>query len=193
MSSGTKHDSEKVRWELLSVDAINEIAKVMTFGARKYNDHNWRGGFDWSRLIGAAYRHLSAWHNGQDKDPETGLSHLAHLGCCVMFLLEHETRGLGKDDRYKANLEEFARENNKLYRPEDKEELEKVIKSHTEDDYPKWIKAMHRTSDSTQIEDDGFITTYPHVIQCSACNSQGTCSCTKAFNLARQYGDSNDQ
>ena len=111
---GKKNDSEKIRWELLSVDAMNEIAKVMTFGAKKYSTYddagnkledganNWRGGFDWSRLIGAAYRHLSAFHNGEDIDPESGLPHLAHLGCCTMFLLEHYIRMLGRDDRHLA-------------------------------------------------------------------------------------------
>lgn len=96
-----KHDSEKVRLDLLSTIALVEIAKVMTFGARKYNDHNWRNGFKWSRLLGAALRHLFAFVGGEDKDPETGLSHLAHAGCCIMFLLEHEAVHKDKDDRYK--------------------------------------------------------------------------------------------
>ena len=98
--SGTKHDSGKVRLELLSIDALNQIAKVLTFGALKYDDHNWRGGFDWSRLYGAALRHITSHMNGENVDPESGLSHLAHAGCCLMFLLEHEVRGLGKDDRF---------------------------------------------------------------------------------------------
>jgi hypothetical protein len=93
--------------ELLSVDALNAIAEVLTFGAKKYEDHNWRKGFDWSRLYGAAMRHLSAHMNGEDKDPETKLSHLAHAGCCLMFLIEHEKRGLGKDDRHTAIQEEY--------------------------------------------------------------------------------------
>lgn len=99
--SGTKYDAGKPRPELLSADALLAISQVLAAGAVKYDDNNWRGGFNWSRLIGAAYRHLLAFHNGEDKDPETGLSHLAHLGCCVMFLIEHQTRNLGKDDRYK--------------------------------------------------------------------------------------------
>lgn len=98
--SGQKHDKDKVRMELLSVPALQAIAEVMTFGARKYAAHNWRKGFEWSRLYGAALRHLTAHMSGENKDPESGLSHLAHLGCCVMFLLEHEACGLGKDDRY---------------------------------------------------------------------------------------------
>ena len=73
----------------------------MTFGAKKYDSHNWRRGFKWSRLLGAALRHILAFMGGQDKDPETNLSHLAHAACCIMFLLEHEAKGLGEDDRYK--------------------------------------------------------------------------------------------
>jgi hypothetical protein len=100
--SGIKNDQDKPRLELLSTAALLEISKVLAFGAKKYSAHNWRGGFDWSRLYGAALRHLLAHMDGEDKDSETGLSHLAHLGCCVMFLLEHEVKGLGHDDRYKA-------------------------------------------------------------------------------------------
>lgn len=100
-SVATKYDSDKVRLELLSPIALMEIGKVLTQGAKKYEDHNWRKGFKWSRLLGAALRHLMAFIGGQDKDPETGLSHLAHLGCCVLFLLEHEVTHKELDDRYK--------------------------------------------------------------------------------------------
>lgn len=99
---GAKDDGGKVRVELLPVGPLNDIAEILTFGANKYDDHNWRKGFKWSRLIGALLRHVFAWVGGQDKDPETGKSHLAHAGCCLLFLLEHERRGLGEDDRYKG-------------------------------------------------------------------------------------------
>lgn len=100
-----KNDQDKPRMELLSVPALQSIAEVMTFGAKKYADHNWRQGFKWSRLYGAALRHLTAHMNGESTDPESGFSHLAHLGCCVMFLLEHEKCSLGTDDRYKKKEE----------------------------------------------------------------------------------------
>lgn len=99
-SVAIKQDGEKVRPELLPIGPLLAISEVLTFGAKKYADHNWRKGFKWTRLIGAAMRHLFAYARGENKDPETGLSHLAHLGCCVVFLLEHEQRGLGEDDRY---------------------------------------------------------------------------------------------
>jgi hypothetical protein len=102
--SGIKHDDGKPRMGLLPTGPLREIAKVMTFGADKYGDHNWRGGFKWSRLTDAALRHLTAWNDGEDKDPESGLSHLAHVACCVLFLLEHEQKKLGNDDRYKVEV-----------------------------------------------------------------------------------------
>lgn len=103
MESATKHDQEKIPLELLSPVALNMIGEVMAFGAKKYAAHNWRKGMVWSRLLGAALRHILAYMGGEDKDPESGLSHIAHAGCCIMFLLEYIAKGLGQDDRYKYN------------------------------------------------------------------------------------------
>lgn len=102
LRAGIKHDSDKPPMALLSGAALIEVAKVLEFGAKKYAAHNWKGGFAWSRLASAALRHLFAWIGGEDKDPETGLSHLAHCSCCLMFLLDFEVNHLGQDDRYKT-------------------------------------------------------------------------------------------
>lgn len=103
-----KYDSAKARPELLPVDALMAVAEVLTYGAKKYStdtesgDDNWRKpGFTWRRLLGSSLRHLLAFMRGEDKDPESGLSHLAHLACNALFLLEHQLKGLGKDDRFK--------------------------------------------------------------------------------------------
>ena len=103
ISGGTKHDSGKLPWHLLSVCAIEEMLRVLEFGSRKYDDHNWRKGFKWTRLISAASRHLFGFMRGEDRDPETGFLHTAHLMCCAMFLTEHVLRKLGDDDRYKES------------------------------------------------------------------------------------------
>lgn len=86
---------------LLPFEALEEVSKVLGFGAEKYSIHNWRGGFDWSRLQSAALRHLSAHIQGVNKDEETGLSHVAHATSCLLFLLAHELNGYGTDDRHK--------------------------------------------------------------------------------------------
>lgn len=101
--SAIKFDSEKPRMELLSRVALEGCAQVLAFGSRKYAAHNWRRGLAWSRLIGAALRHLTAIMDGEDIDPESGLPHVDHLACCVMFLSEYQKKNLGTDDRWKPN------------------------------------------------------------------------------------------
>lgn len=99
--SGTKHDFKKPPINLIPFVWIEGVARVLAFGAAKYGEWNWAQGFAWSRLIGAAERHLGAWKDGEDLDPETGESHLLHLSCEAMFLYLHERFGLGEDDRKK--------------------------------------------------------------------------------------------
>ena len=94
-----KYDGEKVRLDLLPADPIIDVGKVLTYGARKYTAENWRKGLAWSRCYGAALRHLLAWHKGETNDPETGLNHLAHAACEILFLLEFTRTHLELDDR----------------------------------------------------------------------------------------------
>jgi len=101
-NEGTKHDLGKPRMDLLSSEALVKIAEILTFGAKKYDSHNWRKGLKWSRVYAALQRHLAAWNAGDNLDPETGKSHLAHAGCCLMFLLEYEETRKEFDDRYKG-------------------------------------------------------------------------------------------
>jgi hypothetical protein len=100
-----KFDQDKLPLHLLSTEAMNQTAAVLAFGAQKYAEHNWRSGFVWSRPLSAAMRHITAFNAGEDRDPESGLSHLAHAACCIMFLLEFEKTHTHLDDRYKPNVQ----------------------------------------------------------------------------------------
>lgn len=102
--SAMKFDGDKLPVNLLSTEALNQTAAVLKFGADKYHAHNWRDGFAWSRPLAAAMRHIMAYNDGEDKDPESGLSHLAHAACCIMFLLEFEKTHPELDDRYKVDV-----------------------------------------------------------------------------------------
>lgn len=95
----TKHDAGKTPWHLLPHEAVEGMLQVLAFGAEKYEANQWRRGMEWSRLIGAAYRHLTAVLAGQDIDDESGLPHIDHLMCCVAFLSTYQKLGLGEDDR----------------------------------------------------------------------------------------------
>ena len=98
-TEGRKDDSDKTPWDLLPPDAVEEILKVLAFGAKKYDRRNWEKGMAWNRPFNALMRHMWAWHGGEATDPETGISHLAHAGCCILFLLAYEKRKIGEDNR----------------------------------------------------------------------------------------------
>ena len=90
-SEGRKYDYEKPQLYLLPPKSLYEVGKVLTFGAEKYDPHNWRKVDDLqNRYSSAAMRHILAHIDGKDSDEETGLSHLAHAICCLMFKLEDE-------------------------------------------------------------------------------------------------------
>lgn len=96
-----KADANKPPTHLLSNIAAKRTARVMGFGAQKYAEHNWRKGMKWSRLLRAARDHISDFIDGEDLDPESGLCHLDHAACCIMFLQEYLTTYPELDDRYK--------------------------------------------------------------------------------------------
>ena len=82
-----KHDGGKVDLTLLPFESLEAIAKVMMFGAEKYERDNWKKCEDSNRYMQAMLRHLSEIQKGNDIDEETGLSHMSHVGCNVLFLL----------------------------------------------------------------------------------------------------------
>lgn len=100
-ATGVKNDQEKPRVDLLDPLALEGIAAVLAFGAKKYAAHNWRGGISYSRLIGATLRHTFELLKGNDIDDESGLPHVDHLGCCWMFLSNMMKTRPDLDDRWK--------------------------------------------------------------------------------------------
>ncbi len=95
-----KYDQEKVQLELLSSSWLFGVGRVLTFGAKKYAAHNWRKGLQQSRLLGATLRHVLAYLGGEDLDQETGLPHLHHASCCLMFASELAETRPDLDDRW---------------------------------------------------------------------------------------------
>lgn len=96
---GRKDDHGKAPYHLLAPEMLEATAQVLKFGADKYAPRNWEKGMDWSRPYSALMRHMWAWWKGEGKDPETGMSHLWHASCCIMFLIAYEERKTGNDDR----------------------------------------------------------------------------------------------
>ena len=102
-AAGRKDDAGKHPHHLIAPEIQDALAQVLDFGARKYEPRNWEKGMAWSRPFSALMRHMWAWWRGDAKDPETGMSHLWHAACCIMFLVAYEARQDGEDDRPKRN------------------------------------------------------------------------------------------
>ena len=81
-----KHDENKIKVSLLEPAFVLGVAEVATFGANKYAKDNWKKCDDLDRYKDAALRHLFAYLKGEKVDEETGLSHLYHASCNLMFL-----------------------------------------------------------------------------------------------------------
>lgn len=87
------------RLDLVPWEPINRISEVYAFGASKYDDHNWRKGYEWSLSFAALMRHMGAFWEGEDVDPESGLPHVAHAGFHVLTLLAFMEEHGNLDDR----------------------------------------------------------------------------------------------
>jgi hypothetical protein len=109
MQKGRKFDSEKARYSLIPAKALDEVAHVLTYGSRKYEDFNWKYlDKPKDRFFSAAQRHAWEWMQGEENDQETGRNHLASAICNLMFLLELELEKQGKkevDDQHKVKIE----------------------------------------------------------------------------------------
>lgn len=97
---GLKFDQDKPRMELIDPYAMEQLAWVLTFGAKKYHAENWRKGISIKRLIGSSLRHLIEFAFGQEFDKETGLSHASHLMCNAMFIVWMMKYNRQWDDRW---------------------------------------------------------------------------------------------
>jgi len=91
-----KFDRGKIRFSLIPLNALRAIGEVLEFGANKYSANSWKKVRPYARYYDSALRHLYAWKEGEKKDPESDLSHLAHAACCVIFLLWFSLKGKGK-------------------------------------------------------------------------------------------------
>ena len=81
-----KYDNDKLDYTLLPFDALEKVTKVLEFGAKKYARDNWKT-VEKSRYMKACLRHIFAYIRGEEKDSESGESHLSHAACCLLFML----------------------------------------------------------------------------------------------------------
>lgn len=100
-----KADFGKLDWSLVPFEALEGMVNVLEFGAKKYARHNWQegGGFEWTRTLAACLRHIFAFMRGEDNDPESGLSHISHAQCNLLFIAYY-VRNKGKFNKDNRNV-----------------------------------------------------------------------------------------
>jgi nucleoside 2-deoxyribosyltransferase len=111
-TGGVKDSRGKPRVDLLPTKPLLAVGRVLGFGAVKYKPHNWRLGLSWSDTLGSALRHILAFADGEDIDPESGECHIDNALAQLMFQSEYFHTKTGIDDRW-SSLPEAAREDAK--------------------------------------------------------------------------------
>mgnify|MGYP006427214135 FL=1 len=92
-----RHNSGKPDYSLIPMAALAEVAKVLEYGASKYERGNWLKPTSWEVSFACLQRHMSAWQAGEDNDDESGRSHIAHAACNLiqmLHMLEHHPEEL---------------------------------------------------------------------------------------------------
>jgi len=114
-ATGGQKGVKPERHDLVPRRAMAAIARVFGFGASKYEDHNWRKGYEWGKSLASLQRHIDEFVDGNTYDEESGLPHLAHAGFHILALLTWlEEQGEGADnpmdDRWRSAMERTRRE-----------------------------------------------------------------------------------
>ena len=103
-----KVTSNKPPLSLIPRQAMEDMAWAFLDGLIKYAKDDWRQGMDWSEYINAAQRHIAAFNDGEDKAPDTSVSHLGHAMACLAILSVYKETHPELDDRHtKLNIEQL--------------------------------------------------------------------------------------
>jgi hypothetical protein len=103
-TAAVKYDDNKPDWSLVPFESLEGMVKVLEFGAKKYDGWNWTngGGFSYTRVLRSCLRHIFAYMRGENNDPESGLSHIHHAMCNLLFISHYigNKEKFNKDDRH---------------------------------------------------------------------------------------------
>ena len=84
----------------LPTGPMYEVALAMLEGARKYGRHNYRiMGVKASVYYDGAMGHLTAWWEGEDIDPDSGIHHLGKAMACLAVVRDGQMMENWIDDR----------------------------------------------------------------------------------------------
>jgi len=88
--SAARYNTGKLRWDLVDWEGIEEMLKVLEFGANKYAANNWQKGLHKKEILESTQRHLIKLFQDEEVDQESQLHHAGHIMCNMMFYLYHD-------------------------------------------------------------------------------------------------------
>ena len=88
-----RYNKGKLPMHLVPTSAIKAMAAVLEYGATKYTERNWESGSDYSVPYASLMRHLTAFWEGENLDPESKLPHTFHILMNAAMLVEYEQLG----------------------------------------------------------------------------------------------------
>lgn len=106
-AGGMRFNKNKPKLSLVPHSLKQHCALALEYGTQKYAKGNWRKGLSWSDTLDSLERHLDAFKEGEDLDPESGLHHLAHMAANVAFLCEFINTRKEFDDREKVRCSDI--------------------------------------------------------------------------------------
>lgn len=105
-ATGGQKAGNDERYDLIPAEPLRLLARHYGVGAKKYDDDNWRKGYDWRLSFAALNRHLWQFWAGEDIDEETGTPHIIavawHAFTLAEFMAVHtefDTRLVSPEDR----------------------------------------------------------------------------------------------
>ena len=87
MEQALRYNKGKLKWSLVDWKSLEPMVRVLEMGAEKYAPYNWTKGMPVTEVSESLLRHMFAYLDGEDTDPESGIEHLGHVMCIVMFLI----------------------------------------------------------------------------------------------------------
>ena len=87
-----------VRYDLIPVQGITEVSKVLTEKLKKHKVNEWKYGISWTEVLSSLKKHLTEFELGNDFTEE-GLLHMAEVAANALILCEYYSIYPQGDDR----------------------------------------------------------------------------------------------
>lgn len=104
-SKALRYNQGKRKWALVDFKSLEPMVEVLEYGEEKYASWNWMKGQEVTAICESLLRHTFAFMDGEDNDPESGLSHLGHMMSNLMFISYMLREKPEWDNRHEKNID----------------------------------------------------------------------------------------